>query len=91
MTHQILAGPTGTPNCKVLTNCVDQPGDPLQAALAGELITGVKLLLDRADARGGMCYAALYELSDPELLQALLAARSLHLILSNTRRQRLGK
>ncbi len=84
LSHQIPAGPTGAPNFKVLTDRIDQPGDPLRACLAGDIIGGVKLLLDRAAARGGTCYAALYELTDPELLQALLAAKSLHLILSNT-------
>lgn len=84
LSHQIAAGPSGTPDFKVLTDRIDQPGDPLRAKLAGDIIGGVKLLLDRAAARGGTCYAALYELTDPELLQALLAAKSLHLILSNT-------
>lgn len=82
--HAIPAGPSGAPNYQVLDNRIDQPGDPLRASLAGQIIEGVTLLLDRAKTQGGTCYLALYELNDPELIQALLAMPSLHLILSNT-------
>jgi phosphatidylserine/phosphatidylglycerophosphate/cardiolipin synthase-like enzyme len=63
---------------------IDQPGDPLREALAGQILEGVELLLKRAADQGGSCHLALYELDDPELVQLLLHAKDLHLILSNT-------
>src|SRR5690349_17065662 len=30
LAHQVPAGPSGAPNYKVLTNRIDQPGDPLR-------------------------------------------------------------
>lgn len=84
LTHQIPAGPSGAPDFKVLMNRIDQPGDPIRIALAGQILEGLELLLGRAAADGGRCYAALYELTDPELVQRLLQAQDLHLILSNT-------
>jgi phosphatidylserine/phosphatidylglycerophosphate/cardiolipin synthase-like enzyme len=82
--HQIPAGASGKPALKVLLNRIDQPGDPLRQALAGQILEGLENLLDRALQEGGSCYAALYELTDPELLQKLLNLPSLRLILSNT-------
>jgi phosphatidylserine/phosphatidylglycerophosphate/cardiolipin synthase-like enzyme len=85
LAHQIPAGPSGAPDFAVLTNRIDQPGDPLRNALAGQMIEGVALLLKRAIDQGGACYLALYELTDPELMQSLLAGGDkVHIILSNT-------
>lgn len=84
LVHQVPAGPNGAPNYKTLINRIDQPGDPLRAALAGQILDGLKYLLNLAANKGGSLYAALYELTDPELLQALLQSKNLHLILSNT-------
>jgi phosphatidylserine/phosphatidylglycerophosphate/cardiolipin synthase-like enzyme len=85
LAHQLPPGPSGAPDYQVLTNRIDQPGDPLRAALAGQMIEGVSLLLNRALAtEGAGCHLALYELTDPELVQLLLKAPNLHIILSNT-------
>jgi len=84
LAHQIPPGPDGAPNYRVLTDRIDQPGDPLRQALAGQILEGVELLLQRASQQGGSSYLALYELNDPELLASLLKAENLHLILSNT-------
>jgi len=84
LAHQIPAGPDGAPNYKVLKDRIDQPGDPLREALAGQILEGVELLLKRAADEGGSSYLALYELDDPELVQLLLQTKDLHLILSNT-------
>ena len=84
LAHQIPPGPDGAPNYKVLTDRIDQPGDPLRQALAGQILEGVELLLKRTAEQGGSSYLALYELNDPELVQLLLQAANLHLILSNT-------
>lgn len=84
--HQIKPGPSGAPNYRTLKNRIDQPGDPLREALAGQIIEGVESLLLRASQEGGACYAALYELDDTELVKQLtdLKKDELHLILSNT-------
>jgi PLD-like domain len=85
VSHTVPAGPHGAPNYKVLTDRIDQPGDPLRRALAGQIIEGLSVLINRAVSKGGSVYAALYELSDPELEQLLLTHPTLvHLILSNT-------
>ncbi len=84
VSHQIEPGPSGAPNFKVLTDRIDQPGDPLRVALSGQILEALELLLTRATSNGGECYAALYELSDPELEQTLLQQKNLHIILSNT-------
>src|SRR5215469_11461933 len=84
LSHQVPAGPSGAPNFKVLKDRIDQPGDPLRKALAGQIIEGLLLLLERAKSEGGSCFAALYELTDTELEGALLAQPNLHIILSNT-------
>jgi len=84
VSRQIPAGPSGAPNFQVLKNRIDQPGDPLRVALAGQILEGLELLLKRAEDEGGRCYAALYELTDTELLQMLLASKNLSIILTNT-------
>jgi phosphatidylserine/phosphatidylglycerophosphate/cardiolipin synthase-like enzyme len=85
LSHAVPPGPSGAPNYKVLTNRIDQPGDPLRTALAGQILEGLQSLLARSEAEGGAVYAALYELTDPELVQLLLKNKDrLHLILSNT-------
>ncbi|MBV8139839.1 MAG: hypothetical protein JO121_30020 [Deltaproteobacteria bacterium] len=85
LSHSIPPGPSGAPDYKVLTNRIDQPGDPLRQALAGQILEGLESLLKRSLQSGGSIYSALYELSDPELVQLLLDDRDkLNLILSNT-------
>jgi phosphatidylserine/phosphatidylglycerophosphate/cardiolipin synthase-like enzyme len=85
LAHSVPAGPKGAPNFKILTDRIDQLGDPLRTALAGQILEGLESLLKRAASEGGSVYAALYELTDPELVQILLQnKKSLHLILSNT-------
>jgi len=48
------------------------------------MIDALSSLLKRAQAEGGECYCALYELNDPELLNLLVGAKFVHIILSNT-------
>ena len=84
LAHQIPSGPGGQPNYRKLIDRIDQPGDPLRNRLAGDMRDALMLLLNRARTNGGECYAALYELNDPELLQLLIGAPFVHLILSNT-------
>lgn len=84
VSHQIPAGPSGAPNYKTLISRIDQPGDPLRLALAGQMLEALQLLLNRAANEGGKCYCALYELNDPDLVKALTGNKRVALILSNT-------
>jgi phosphatidylserine/phosphatidylglycerophosphate/cardiolipin synthase-like enzyme len=84
LSHQIKAGPSGAPDFRVLKDRIDQPGDPLRMALAGQILEGLETLLKRATTQGGSCHASLYELNDPELVQQLLQQPGLQIILSNT-------
>ena len=81
MAHQLPQG-TDTTMYKALKGRIDQPGDPLRNQLAGQLILALRSLLDRARQESGQCYAALYELTDPELEQLLIGNPAVHLVLS---------
>jgi phosphatidylserine/phosphatidylglycerophosphate/cardiolipin synthase-like enzyme len=81
--HALTDGKGGAPSQSVLLQRIVQPNDPLRKSLAGDLITAVKCLVDRARQQGGACYCALYELTDPELKQELIGAPFVHLILSD--------
>ncbi len=84
LAHTLPKGPSGAPNFRTLIDRIDQPGDPLRNRLAGQLPGALLTLLKRAQQESGQCYAALYELNDPELMQGLMGMPSVHLILSNT-------
>ncbi len=85
LAHALPKGPSGQPDFKRLKGRIDQPGDPLRNALSGQLREAMLGLFDRIEKEGGKLYLALYELTDPELEQRLLAAKDrVHLILSNT-------
>lgn len=77
---------SGGPNPNVLRQRIGQPHDPLRERLAGEANDALLDFLDRPAAKGGKCYAALYELADPELVAKLLAMKreDIELVLSNT-------
>lgn len=85
ISSQIEKGKSGVPNYKILAQRLRQPGDSLRDRLADELKGAVMSLLDKAINEGGKCYCALYELSDPELIEKLIeAGNKVNLILSNT-------
>jgi phosphatidylserine/phosphatidylglycerophosphate/cardiolipin synthase-like enzyme len=69
------------------TNIADliiQPGNPLRDALSGLLRPRILDLLEETKKNNGQIYAALYELNDPELLQAIKSlGKRCHLILAN--------
>jgi hypothetical protein len=81
--HMLPSDASG-PSSGALLEHIGTPGDALRLQLAGQMIDALETLLNRAKVEGGSCYAALYELADPELLDRLLATPSLHLVLSNT-------
>jgi phosphatidylserine/phosphatidylglycerophosphate/cardiolipin synthase-like enzyme len=85
LVHQLPSTPSGVPNYLKLKDRIDQPGDPLRERLSGQLRIAMLGLFDRVRSEGGELYCALYELTDPELEQRLLAGKSfVHVILSNT-------
>nr|WP_198982359.1 phospholipase D-like domain-containing protein [Herbaspirillum sp. ASV7] len=84
LAHELPKKADGSPDAGALQDAMARTGDPLRNALAGDIIEGVSLLLRKAQSEGGSCYLALYELQDQELIALLMAAKNLHLILSNT-------
>ncbi len=67
-----------------LRKVISEPGNPIRNGLAGESLAALQSLLQRAKKDGGKCFAALYELTDPELIDTLISHKSLvELILSN--------
>ncbi|MDX6611296.1 MAG: hypothetical protein QOD75_482 [Blastocatellia bacterium] len=62
---------------------ISDPESPLRKSLSAQLFGALTKLLDRAKEQGGSCWASLYELTDPVLIQRLAECDDLHLILSN--------
>lgn len=84
LARQLSKGKTGKPNLGELKAHIAKIGDPIRVALAGEFLQAVPSLLNKVIQEGGMCYLALYELTDPELIQILIKAKNnLDLILTN--------
>jgi phosphatidylserine/phosphatidylglycerophosphate/cardiolipin synthase-like enzyme len=71
------------PNPKI-ADIISTPGNELRDALSGLLRPQILKMLADVKANGGEIYAALYELNDPELIDALKAlGKKCHLILAN--------
>ena len=70
-------------NAKRLREAIGTPGNQVRLRLAKELLPALRDLLRRAREDGGTCYAALYELTDEELLRDLEATRGTEVVLSN--------
>jgi len=63
---------------------VQKPGDPLRNALSGLLRPQILGLLKQVQDQGGKAFLALYELNDPELIDAMTAlGKNCNLILGN--------
>src|SRR5215469_14842163 len=72
------------PKNSKIKDLVAQPGNPLRNELSGLLRTQILALLDDARKRNGKIFAALYELNDEELIDALAAfGQDCNLILAN--------
>jgi phosphatidylserine/phosphatidylglycerophosphate/cardiolipin synthase-like enzyme len=80
----LLPKKDGKPDQEALRHLISEPTAEARERLAGDLDEAIPTLFERARQEGGECYCALYELNDPELLQALLAFEPVHVILSNT-------
>ncbi|PAW95465.1 hypothetical protein CKK33_18950 [Mucilaginibacter sp. MD40] len=73
-----------SPQLGTLKDHIATPGDALRNALSGDIRTALPSLLRKAVAKNGKCYLALYELTDPELINELkLARNNIEIILSN--------
>jgi len=83
--HYLPPDAKGAPSSGALMQHITKPGDPLRLALAGQIIEAVTSLLKRAQSEGGECYMALYELSDEELIDDIIAlGKQVHVVLSAT-------
>ena len=82
--RQLPSTSSGAPSSTALKDRIDQPGDPLREALAGQMLEALQLLLNRAEKENGHCYLALYELNDPEMVAKLTGNSHISIILSNT-------
>jgi hypothetical protein len=70
-------------NAKIMT-LITKIGDPLRDSLSGLLRPEILDLLSEAKKNGGKIYVLLYELNDPELINALVAfGEDCNLILGN--------
>ena len=71
------------PDFAKITELIRDPNSDLRKSLSGQLFAALTTLLDRAKRDGGSCWASLYELTDPTLIDRLCACDEIHLILSN--------
>ncbi len=68
----------------VLTKAIEAPGDRIRNFLGGAVLWKLPKLLDDALQSGGEIHAALFELNDPQLIEALQAfGPRAHVVLSN--------
>lgn len=79
-----LLVPYGGSNVDALQTALDDPTGTARTRLAGELQKALLRLLEERAENRGRCYAALYELTDKVLIDALLKAQgALRLVLAN--------
>lgn len=84
LSKKLPKGKSGSPSAAALRKHIGTPGDKIRASLAGEAIDALTSLLNRARNDGGTCYCALYELTDPELIDALKRSKGrVEVILAN--------
>lgn len=73
----------GIPTKKALIDKIANEKDPLRKSLSGDMIDTLTGFLKRA-AKGGEIYAALYELTDTQLISSLVAlGKKLHIVLAD--------
>jgi hypothetical protein len=84
LASKLPKGPTGAPKSDSLKKHIEEQGDPLRKALAGEALDILPSLLARARKEKGKCYMALYELTDEFLIGEIEKTEGrVELILSN--------
>jgi hypothetical protein len=74
--------PDGAPDDEALRRLITQPDGEVRERLAGDLDEALPSLLERARNEGGECFCALYELSDSQMIDALLQTERVHIVLS---------
>lgn len=83
--HKLEKDENGVPKAESIIKAITTPGDPFRQAQAGRMIDMILKLHREAKAEGGHMFDALYEFSDPELVQWTLDNPTVvSLILSNT-------
>jgi phosphatidylserine/phosphatidylglycerophosphate/cardiolipin synthase-like enzyme len=70
-------------NSAILRKAIGTKNDKVRIRLTQELLPTMYDLLRRASSPGGTCFAALYELTDAELIAELTGAKTTQLVLSN--------
>jgi phosphatidylserine/phosphatidylglycerophosphate/cardiolipin synthase-like enzyme len=84
LAKKLPQGPSGAPKADSLRKHIENAGDPIRKALAGEAVDVLPSLLARARKEKGKCYLALYELTDEFLIGEIEKTKGrLELILSN--------
>jgi phosphatidylserine/phosphatidylglycerophosphate/cardiolipin synthase-like enzyme len=84
LSHKLEKSSKGGPSLASLKKQIEIPGNKIREDLTGELKDAVISLVKKAKAEGGKCYLALYELTDKELTDNLVASKEhIELILTN--------
>lgn len=82
-TQRVSRAFKGKPAKGKLLPQIQEEANPLRASLAGDMVGALADFVGRAK-RGGAIYAALYELTDEQMIDALKGlGKKLHLVLSN--------
>lgn len=85
LAHKLPKLEDGSPDPKALIQEINTPGSEIRKMLAGSMPGFVKEFIELAKAEGGHCYDAIYELSDPEIVQFYLDNTDyFSMVLSNT-------
>jgi phosphatidylserine/phosphatidylglycerophosphate/cardiolipin synthase-like enzyme len=71
------------PSPDALKPHIEAAGDSIRLELTGQLLSGLTSIIERANKEGGKCYAALYELTDDELIGLLDSLQNVEIVLSN--------
>jgi hypothetical protein len=80
---QLETKPGVAPTKAQVKQHIDVPGDRIRTFLGGDVLPALKSMFGRAEEIGGKLHLALYELSDPELIDLLVKNQArLNLILS---------
>jgi hypothetical protein len=75
----------GSPDVDYLIKAINTPGDPIRKMLGGIMPDFLKTLIIEAKEKGGVCHDAIYELSDPEIIEFLMQNLDyFEMVLSNT-------
>lgn len=85
LAHKLPTDADGLPSFEALLKAITTPGDPIREKLHGGMVKFLLSLVERAKKDAGRVLHALYELADPELVQALLDDKAfVEIILGNT-------